>query len=93
MDCESYDSGNPTEDYDHSYPVGMIKELDVSSAMKIKIVQGPKTILRAKGFEDKTDMVVRDMNGKLEIYMKNSFFIGSHPEVEVILITPSLKKY
>ncbi len=89
-DCESYGSALIPSDYRINYSVGDFNKIKVSSIMKVKIMCGTDRIVKAKGINDKQEIIVEVENGVLNIHLRHESFMNRNKEVEVIVVCPEL---
>lgn len=86
--CDRYTSSFDSEgrDYRYSYPIRQVSRVIVSSSLRIRIVKGNVTSLKARGLDASDDLIVDDGGGRLEIKLRSHFFDHFNKNVEVLLV-------
>ena len=80
--------------YDYTSETRESNEIEVSSALKVRIVKGSTFIVKAKGLHSKRDLMVSYDDGKVSIRQRNHWDLLWHDNnrAEVIIITPQLER-
>lgn len=79
--------------YDYTGDAREANDIDVSSALKVRIVKGSTFMIKAKGIHARRDLIVSHNGDKVEIRQRNHWDLLWHENnrAEVIIVTPHVE--